>query len=867
MTQPVPSAQPPIPISYTSRDFAAFVSDLQRAATVLFPEWTATDPNDFGNVLIELWAYLGDNLSWYSDRIANEAFLSTATQYNSVALLANMLDYSPKGTSAAQVVLTITVPETALVEIPALTQVTTNPTDGTPAIVFEVDNSFTRLPSGSTASTLVTATLTATQGTTVNGELVGTSDGSANQTFTLLQTPVIDGSLYLSVQVAPVGDPQLWAQVDRIIEAAPNANAYVTSVNANGAMSVTFGDGVTGAIPPTGAVIYATYRIGGGPQGNVGAGTINTFPNVTPIVAASGNTLSAATLLVTNLLPANGGANAESISSIVAHAPASFAAQSRAVTLADYASLAFQVPRVAKASAAALVYTNVVVYIAPFGAGQPTQDLISATAAYFTGKTLPGVSVTVATPVYQPIDVSVIVQANAPYSRSTVQTNVLTALQSLLSFDNVDFGQRVTISQVYDTVQAAPGVAYATIGVLDVAGGVNAADVVLPVNTIPTVGTLEVSVLGGIDTTVPVGTLGSLPGPTQPGIPGTPALEVMRCDPSSSHFEVLFTEATNADHYNVVLTYFSVGNIYPDNIVKQATYGPFTTGYAIIDAALVGNASLTPAEQAVTVQFTVQAFNGTAGPISSGALTLPYQCEQPQSAAASVSPPSQPQITNFVASSFDSSGNPIYTFNAAWTAPTTSTATQLVIESLDGSGNVVASTSSPLGSASTLANYSITVPKDVVVSIRFYVTAYNGSIGPIAGPATSITITVPVIGGGTSPYTYTGTPTLASAAAASGSARTPLGGYTANANVQVANTQNIGYTTGYYDATGALIAGTQSALQYQSVASPSASTVTVEVTATLPPPPSGSAPVTVHVTYFAANPNGVSTSTTLTFTY
>lgn len=857
------TTSPQPPVDYTSRDYAGFVQEMKNAAITRFPEWTSTDPNDFGNVLIEAWAYQGDILSFYGDRIANESFLATATQYDSVLKLAAMLDYSPKGTSAAQVVLTLTVPETALVVIPALTQVTTGSIDSTP-VVFETDSDFTMLPSGSDSTKLVTAQLSATQGTTVSGEVLGVSDGTPNQSFSLLQAPVIDGSLYVSVKESPVSDPQLWSFANRIIESSPDDDDYTSAVNASSSVTVTFGDGVTGRIPPVGSIIYATYRVGGGPAGNVGANTITTFTDVGPIADASNGTVDASNLLITNLLAANGGADAESIESIRANAPAWVSAQNRAVTLDDYPAIANSVPRVAKASASGVVYTNVVVYIAPAGAGQPTQDLLNVVSSYFQGKTIPGVSVTISTPVYQPIDIDVIVQATPPYSRSTVKANVINALTDLLAFDNVSFGERVTISSVYDTVQAAPGVDYATIGVLDVAGGTNVADVVLPINTIPVVGTITVSVLGGIDNSVPVGTLGSVAGPLAPSIPGAPMLELMRCDSNSTHFEFRWTEATNADHYNVVLTYLSAGNAYPDNVVIQTTYGPFVDGYAVIDAALVGNAALPVSGRAVVVQAQVQAFNGTAGPITGDASTLTYQCEQ-STASTSALPPSQPQVTNFVATSFDNNGNPIYTFDAAWTVPVTSTSSQLIAEVLDENGNILSTTASTLSEYTSLNSSTVTVAKDVANAVRFYVNSYSGSIGPVSGPSVTIVVEVPVIGVSTT-TSYVGGPNLVSATAAGSGTRQTSGAISIQVDVEIINTQRLGFTTAYLDSTGATITGSTTALQY-ALANTGPIDVNTSLSTVVPPPPLGSAPTQVVISVFAANPNGMSAPTNVVFNY
>lgn len=63
--------------------------------------WTARDATDYGMAVIDMWAYLGDILTFYQERIANEAFLRTAVQRDSVMRLAALLDYRPSPGAAA----------------------------------------------------------------------------------------------------------------------------------------------------------------------------------------------------------------------------------------------------------------------------------------------------------------------------------------------------------------------------------------------------------------------------------------------------------------------------------------------------------------------------------------------------------------------------------------------------------------------------------------------------------------------------------------------------------------------------------------------------------------------------------------------
>jgi len=45
----------------------------------VFPDWTDFDVASFGNLLVELYAFVGDVLTFYQDNLARESRLVTAT--------------------------------------------------------------------------------------------------------------------------------------------------------------------------------------------------------------------------------------------------------------------------------------------------------------------------------------------------------------------------------------------------------------------------------------------------------------------------------------------------------------------------------------------------------------------------------------------------------------------------------------------------------------------------------------------------------------------------------------------------------------------------------------------------------------------
>ena len=81
----------PAAVDYTDKDFDALRARLIQLVKSVFPDWTDFEVASFGNVLIEMYAFVGDVLSFYQDNLARESRLVTATQRKNVMALAQML--------------------------------------------------------------------------------------------------------------------------------------------------------------------------------------------------------------------------------------------------------------------------------------------------------------------------------------------------------------------------------------------------------------------------------------------------------------------------------------------------------------------------------------------------------------------------------------------------------------------------------------------------------------------------------------------------------------------------------------------------------------------------------------------------------
>lgn len=181
-TRSAASPEPTVPhIDYLSKDYLSFRTLILDRLSVLMPNWQEKHPADIGIAIAEILAYAADQLSYYQDAVATEAYLGTARQRISMRRLARLLDYNMhEGCNARvwvqlQVSSDLTLPKgtrllTAIDGIPLV--VPWNDTLATQAQVFETlyevnlsnafnelnfytnDNNYYVLPMGSTSAQL-----------------------------------------------------------------------------------------------------------------------------------------------------------------------------------------------------------------------------------------------------------------------------------------------------------------------------------------------------------------------------------------------------------------------------------------------------------------------------------------------------------------------------------------------------------------------------------------------------------------------------------------------------------------------------------------------------------------------------------------
>jgi Baseplate J-like protein len=259
----------------------------------------------------------------------------------------------------------------------------------------------------------------------------------------------------------------VWSAVADLLSSNRFAAQFVVEIETNLQAFLRFGDGTYGKQPIAGTQFSATYRIGNGSSGNIGAQSL--YHWVIPADPDQAVILAQVTA-INNPLPAQGGLDPESFAQICMNAPQAFRQQNRCVTVQDYVSTALAYPGVAYAAAEfqwmgswntislAIVQTN----------QQPLDSaFIEELSDYFSELRMMGYDVEIVNPTYVPLLITLVVQVAPGYDANTVQlalqenfgsTNSSTQ-QSSFNLNNIGFGQTIYLSSLVAEAMTVEGVA------------------------------------------------------------------------------------------------------------------------------------------------------------------------------------------------------------------------------------------------------------------------------------------------------------------------------------------------------------------------------------------------------------------------
>lgn len=271
-------------------------------------------------------------------------------------------------------------------------------------------------------------------------------------------TPLIDAFATLN-QV----DEQ-WAPQRDLLQSGRSSSDFVVEVEDDGLARLRFGDGINGKRPDPKTEFRATYRVGNGASGNVGAEAI------AHVVSSGSGIVAAIPNPIRNPMPAAGGVEPEDVEVARRDAPEAFRTQERAVTPADYAAAAERRPDVQRA-AARFRWTGswYTAFVSVDRLGREGADARFATSVrrHLERFRMAGYDLAVRAPRYVPLDVALHICVRPDHFRAKVSQAVERALSAsvlpdgtLGAFhpDNLSFGEDVYLSRIIAAAQAVEGV-------------------------------------------------------------------------------------------------------------------------------------------------------------------------------------------------------------------------------------------------------------------------------------------------------------------------------------------------------------------------------------------------------------------------
>ncbi|MGE5859102.1 MAG: hypothetical protein ACM34J_01015 [Ignavibacteria bacterium] len=134
----------PAGLSEFPRQIATFPEFRKAMLSVLYQKnalngWRAREKEDLGIMLLEMWAYICDNLAFYDEVISHEEYLRTACLRPSLRKLVNLIGYIPRPAVAASVKLVVFAEGRKAIELPIGTSFRSGAFNNEPPQIFELN--------------------------------------------------------------------------------------------------------------------------------------------------------------------------------------------------------------------------------------------------------------------------------------------------------------------------------------------------------------------------------------------------------------------------------------------------------------------------------------------------------------------------------------------------------------------------------------------------------------------------------------------------------------------------------------------------------------------------------------------------------
>lgn len=308
------------------------------------PEWTDLGPSDPGAVLLEAFGFLTEQMIYRLNRLPDKAYMEFLRLIG--------LRMQPPSAAGVKLRFSVEVPAPRAIEIARGTRVTVKRQGGgAEPPVFATARAAT-IPAGQNSVEVM-----AHHVEIVTGEPAGKGSGLPGLWITARRPPFVaplGNELDLVVGVEAAEDElddrvpavefqgkayRIWREVENFTDLGSDKFVYVADRLTG---TVMFAPALSKAdsaktealaeVPPEGREIRLWYCRGGGPEGNVAAGVLDTLKDPIPLVK------------VTNPAAATGGRAAETLENALIRGPQELHSLKRAVTAGDFELVAMQNP-------------------------------------------------------------------------------------------------------------------------------------------------------------------------------------------------------------------------------------------------------------------------------------------------------------------------------------------------------------------------------------------------------------------------------------------------------------------------------------------------------------------------------------------
>jgi len=311
-------------LQITNLDFGSIKSSLK---TFLGQQDTLKDYNFDASalsVLVDLLAYNTQYNAYYLNMVANEMFLDSSVQRNSVVSHAKLLNYTPRSAVASKASIKLQVNQvgTSTLTLPKFTPFISEAIDGINYTFITKDATTVNV----SANTAVFNDVEIIEGQAATASYTVNTTSNPKLLFTISDANIDTSTLVVSVQDSSTSLVyNTYTRATDYVALTPTSKVYFLQEGMNGNYEIYFGDGILGATLIDGNVVNISYVSTSGTS----AFGANSFSIMSSVGGYSNTVISPIT-------SAFAGADKESISSIKYTAPKAYAAQGRAVTKEDY---------------------------------------------------------------------------------------------------------------------------------------------------------------------------------------------------------------------------------------------------------------------------------------------------------------------------------------------------------------------------------------------------------------------------------------------------------------------------------------------------------------------------------------------------